>query len=55
MTRPFCWYQVHGHQSRSRSNIKVTVFEKMAVARALVFHKHTLFVAVVVEAWPERN
>ena len=41
MARPFCWYQVHGHQSRS--SIKVTVFEKMAVGGALVFHKHSLF------------
>ena len=27
VTRSFCRYQVQGHQSRSRSNIKVTVFE----------------------------
>ena len=27
---------------RSRSNVKVTVFEKMAVAGALVFHKYSL-------------
>ena len=25
MTRPFCWYHVQGHLSRSRSNIKATV------------------------------
>ena len=33
-------YQVH----LSRSNIKFTVFEKMAVAGALVFLKHSLFI-----------
>ena len=43
MTRPFSWYLVQGHQSRSRSNIKVRVFKKMAIAGALVFHKHNLF------------
>ena len=43
MTRPFCWYQVQGHQSRSRSNMKVTVFKKKkANAGALVFRKHSL-------------
>ena len=26
MTRPFCWFQVQGHLSRS--NIKVTVLKK---------------------------
>ena len=34
VTRPFCWYQVQGHLLRS--NIKVTVFGKMAVEGALV-------------------
>ena len=32
-----------GHLSRSRSNIKVTVTKKIAVAGALAFHKHSLF------------
>ena len=27
-TRPFCWYQVQGHLSKSRSNIKVAIFKK---------------------------
>ena len=26
--RPLLWYQSHGHQSRSRSNIKVGIFKK---------------------------
>ena len=30
----------------SRSNIKITVFEKMAAAGALVFHKYRLFHSV---------
>ena len=34
-----------GHLSRSRSNIKVTDFEKMAFTGALVFHKHSLFIS----------
>ena len=42
MTRPLCWYQVQSHLSKLRSNIKVTVFEKMAVAGALVFYIHIL-------------
>ena len=33
--------QIQGHLSRS--NIKVTVFEKIAIVGALVFHKHILF------------
>ena len=28
MTRSSCWYQVQGYLSRSRSNIKVTIFKK---------------------------
>ena len=44
--RSFCSLQLQCHQSRSRSNIKVTVFERMAVAGAFVFHKHTLFYLV---------
>ena len=39
--RTFFKYQSQGHLSRS--NIKVTVFEKMAVEGAFVFHKHILF------------
>ena len=41
VTRPFCWYQVQGHLSRS--NNMVTVFEKMTIVWAFVFHKHILF------------
>ena len=36
MTGPFCSLQVQGHLSRSRSNIKAIVFDKMAVAGAFV-------------------
>ena len=44
VTRPFCWYKVQGYQSRLRSNTIDTVFEKMAVAGAFVFYKHSLVV-----------
>ena len=39
MTTPFCQYQVQGHRSRSRSNIKVIFLEKMAIEGALVRDK----------------
>ena len=32
-------YKSEGHLSRSRSNTKVTVFDKMAFPGALMFHK----------------
>ena len=38
--KTFCRYQVQGHQSRS--NIKVTVFQKNGRRRSLVFHKYSL-------------
>ena len=41
--KPFLQYHSQGHLSRSRSNIKVTVFAKLAVAGAFVFHKHMLY------------
>ena len=41
--KPFRQYQSQGYLSKSRSNIKVTVLEKMAIAGALVFHQHILF------------
>ena len=41
--KPFLKYQSQDHLSRSRSNIKVTVFEKMAIVGAFMFHKHILF------------
>ena len=41
VTQPFYWYQVNGHQSAS--NIKVTVFKKLAVMGAQMFYKHSLF------------
>ena len=38
--KPFLWYQSQGHPSRS--NIKVIVSKKMALAGALVFYKHSM-------------
>ena len=35
--KSFLWYQGQGHLSRS--NIKVTILEKMAIAEAFAFHK----------------
>ena len=37
VTRPFCGYQVQGHLSRSRSNIKVTIFKKWQLQGHLCF------------------
>ena len=51
-TYPFLWYQSQGRLLRSKSNVKVTIFEKMAVARVFVFHKHILFEVV---KQPKRN
>ena len=55
MTRPLCWYHIQGHLSRSRSNIKVTVFKKKAVAGALVFHRLNLFTLIKLEQSIEQN
>ena len=38
--RHFLWYQDQGHLSRSRSNIKVIIFRKVAVTGAFMFLKY---------------
>ena len=45
------WGKTLSLVSKSRSNIKVTVFERVAVAGALVFHKHSLHLPNFLRNW----
>ena len=47
VTRPFCWYQVQGHLSKSRSNIKVTVFKKWPLQEHWCLTNTSCFLRVV--------
>ena len=57
MTRPFCWYQIKGHLSRSRSNIKVTIFKKWPLLGHLCFTNTSCSILVMWESsqWLGKN
>ena len=48
VTRPFCWYLVQGHLSRSRLNIKATIFEKWPLWGISVLQTHLFFLKLPV-------